>query len=567
MATNEAIVLRTNFESWQRRADGLDADIDPWLYYCLEQHLKSYAIDDDDLEAGITDSGHDGGIDGYYFLVNNRQVVDADSDLDPKMVSSIHLLFFQVKHSGGMRPTEIEKWLETVDDFFDLSKDPSALEHRYNFKIRTAMRVWREQFLKFSVHFPSVSVSFFYITGDDAAPDGLALDACNRVKLRVERAIKSTCKVNCVGAKQLWEQVQKRPLSHRVVRWAENPMQTKEGYVGLVRLHDFREFLIEDEDPNVLAERIFESNVRGFVVDSTINEEMMNSLRNPDGEPNFWLLNNGVTVIAAKTLPSHLMVTVSDPQIVNGLQTSRVIFDTIKPGTKDDRTVLVRVIETTDQRTQDRIIKATNSQNKMQAASLRMTDQIHRDIEQHFRGEELFYDRRKGFYKDQGQPIKRIVSVNAVAQAIISIILQRPDDARARPGDYFKEENRYRSIFATQKVPLPTYLACVRIVRHVASYMSKRTALDKRDSNNLLYYVVAMAVREYTGLKMPVASRLPRPDQLKDDLLLSTLRNVQRFYFKLLKAADSDLVARGPVLLKRLDAQWDRKKRNAKKAG
>jgi len=434
MATNDVIVLKAIFDSWKRRADGLDPDIDAWLYYCLEQHLKSYAIDDDDLEAGITEGGGDGGVDGYYFLVNNRQVVDADTELDPKIVSSIHLLFFQVKHSGGMKPTEIEKWLQTVDDFFDLSKDPNSFGERYNTRIKTAMRVWRDQYLKLSVHFPTVAVDFYYITGDDAAPDTYALDACGRVKDRVQKALKSVCNVHCVGAKQLWEQVQKRPLSSRIINWAESPMQTKEGTVGLVKLHDYRKFLIEGDDPRVLAERIFESNVRGFVLDSSINDEMAHSLRNSEDDPNFWLLNNGVTIIASKANPAHLMVTVSDPQIVNGLQTSRVIFDTLEPGGRDDRTVLVRVIETSDQRTQDRIIKATNSQNKMQPASLRMTDQIHRDIEQVFKSEGLFYDRRKGFYKDQGQPIKTIVSVNSVAQGIISIILQRPDDARARPG-------------------------------------------------------------------------------------------------------------------------------------
>jgi hypothetical protein len=56
MPTNEAIVLGTNFEDWKRRIDGLEEnDIDPWLYYCLEQYLKQYAIDDEDLEA-VTDA-------------------------------------------------------------------------------------------------------------------------------------------------------------------------------------------------------------------------------------------------------------------------------------------------------------------------------------------------------------------------------------------------------------------------------------------------------------------------------------------------------------------------------
>ena len=194
--------------------------------------------------------------------------------------------------------------------------------------------------------------------------------------------------------------------------------------------------------PGVLAERIFESNVRGYQPDSSVNDDIKSSLSATSG-PNFWLLNNGVTIIAPKAVPAdYLHLTIEDPQIVNGLQTSRVIFAYFNSGhgAGDKRTVLVRVIPTTVQATQDQIIKATNSQNKMQSASLRMTDQIHRDIEELFKKYDLFYDRRKGFYRDQGKAVRKIISANSVAQAVISILLQRPDDARARPGDYFKED-------------------------------------------------------------------------------------------------------------------------------
>ena len=84
-------------------------------------------------------------------------------------------------------------------------------------------------------------------------------------------------------------------------------MSTRDGYVGLIKLPDFRKFL--EDEPNVLAERIFESNVRGFAQDLTVNDAIATSLKNPKGEPNFWLLNNGVTIIAAKTAPAHLDVT------------------------------------------------------------------------------------------------------------------------------------------------------------------------------------------------------------------------------------------------------------------
>jgi hypothetical protein len=471
-------------------------------------------------------------------------------------------MFFQVKTSGGMKPTEIEKWLPMVDDFFDLSRDPTDFGTRYNKEVKAAMRVWRNQYLKMSVHFPKVEVDFYYITGDDAVPDAYAQDSCKRVKEKVEKAVKAECVVQCIGAKELWEQVQKRPPRSRPLKWAEQPMSTKDGYVGLVRLPDFRNFL--EEESGVLAERIFESNVRGYVLDSDVNEDIAKSLREPTGEPNFWLLNNGVTMIAAKAAPAHLMLTIDDPQIVNGLQTSRTIFDTLKKDSQDDRTVLVRVIETTDQRTQDRIIKATNSQNKMQAASLRMTDQIHRDIEEAFKEGGLFYDRRKGFYKDQGKPIKKIVSATAVAQAVVSIMLQRPDDARARPGDYFKEENRYRSIFATQKIPVQAYLSCVRIVRDVEAYLLSHN-VDRSDIKNLVFYVAAGACRRAAGMKIPIASKLPKPSQMTEELLGPVLSDIWKFYLKLSNTADGDAIARGPQLLQRINKQWDRRHRNGKK--
>src|SRR6266487_5991896 len=43
-----------------------------------------------------------------------------------------------------------------------------------------------------------------------------------------------------------------------------------EGFVGLVKLKDFYSFL--EDQPGEIAERIFESNVRGYQQDSKINE-------------------------------------------------------------------------------------------------------------------------------------------------------------------------------------------------------------------------------------------------------------------------------------------------------
>ncbi len=341
-------------------------------------------------------------------------------------------------------------------------------------------------------------------------------------------------------------------------------MSTNEGFVGLAKLKDFCTFL--EDQPGELAERIFESNVRGYQQDFTVNEGIAKTLGNAEEGPNFWLLNNGVTIIASKAAPAgHLHLSIEDPQIVNGLQTSREIFSYFAKNTEatDSRTVLVRVIQISDQATQDRIIRATNSQNKMLPASLRMTDQIHRDIEELLRKVDLFYDRRKGFYRDQGKPIKKIVSVNAVTQAVVSILLQRPDDARARPGDYFKDDAKYEFVFDNPKIPSPAYLACVQMMRKVESFLAERK-IENSDEKNVKFYVAALLARELTGMDQPVFAKLPPVTKIQDALISQCYQRIQKMYAELSKTADKDSVARGPSLLKKMHAQWRRRQSGSK---
>jgi hypothetical protein len=223
----------------------------------------------------------------------------------------------------------------------------------------------------------------------------------------------------------------------------------------------------------------------------------------------------------------------------------------------------VRVLVTDDLATQDKIIRATNSQNKMQPASLRMTDQIHRDIEEFFKKVDLFYDRRRGHYRDQGRPIRKVISVNTVVQSVISILLQRPDDARARPGDYFKDDNRYALVFDNPKIPVSAYLTCVQIVQRVEQFMSQQGVASSA-KKNLKFYVAAMVAREVSGLALPVFSQLPSVSKIDDALIEKWFTRVGKVYVALSKKADGDSVARGPNMLKRLDILWKKQHQKGK---
>jgi hypothetical protein len=136
------------------------------------------------------------------------------------------------------------------------------------------------------------------------------------------------CVFRFVNAPQLWTQVQVRPRKNKALQWAAQPLETPEGIVGLVKLNDYYDFLKNEH--NDLEEKIFESNVRGFWQNTYVNAGIKKTLENP-GAADFWLLNNGITILAGKSSPGGFnRLIIDDPQIVNGLQTLARFTTTIQ---------------------------------------------------------------------------------------------------------------------------------------------------------------------------------------------------------------------------------------------
>jgi hypothetical protein len=241
------------------------------------------------------------------------------------------------------------------------------------------------------------------------------------------------------------------------------------------------------------------------------------------------------------------------PQIVNGLQTSRSIFDYFadSPHEGDKRMIVVRVIVTPVDKPDlsDAVIRATNSQNKMAPSSLRATDSIHRQIEQLFKQYDLYYDRRKGSHKDDGLPVTKIVSINQVLQAMLATVLARPDEARARPGDYITQDEKYESIFKPDLYPLAVYLKATEIMRRVNRRVAEYV-IDRGTRRNLVFYVATFAVWDATETATPTADDVIKAgDIVTVQRIDAAIKKVQTLYDKL---GGDDNVAKGPNLLKRL---------------
>jgi hypothetical protein len=204
-----------------------------------------------------------------------------------------------------------------------------------------------------------------------------------------------------------------------------------------------------------------------------------------------------------------------------------------------DRAVLVRILVTDDASTRDRVIRATNRQTSVPAASLRATDEIQRDIETFFLHHGWFYDRRKNYYRNNGKSVERIVSILLLAQAVMAMGLSRPDNSRARPSSLLKRDDDYRKIFS-RDIPLDVYLWMAQSQKAVDSFLlSEAAGTTPQERTNLRFH-----------LSMIAAARLFE-DQVHNPLQLQTIAAAGT------PIADADLQACLAVLKESLSARVD----------
>jgi hypothetical protein len=133
---------------------------------------------------------------------------------------------------------------------------------------------------------------------------------------------------------------------------------------------DLCRLLDKEKEINKRIDSVFSDNIRGFLDYNRTNKKIRETLLSDYAEY-FPFLNNGITVIAEQVkIPKEMQaglypVETKNPMIVNGLQTTHVIYETYlkNPSLLEGVYVLVRLYETADPELVTRITDATNTQS------------------------------------------------------------------------------------------------------------------------------------------------------------------------------------------------------------
>ncbi|TNJ37484.1 AIPR family protein [Chlorobaculum thiosulfatiphilum] len=547
MTTNDLVLLNQLLDQRMLEiGEGLD-ESEYFEIFSAEQALKDDDLSYDEIVSGIVDGGGDGGVDSAYFFINDS-LYNEDIDISSlKRNTTLRLVLIQSKTTTGFSEESMNKLIASAKDLFDLNKEISELTSIYNRNLLQAVDHFRSVYLTLVSKFPTISFEYFSATKATSVHPNVERKVTD-LKGTIERLFNPVFfKFLFLNTSALLASARRAPARTTTLRLAETPISTgQEGFACLVALKDFLPF-ITDEDGHIRA-HLFEGNVRDYQGQTEVNKEIRNSLEMAGAE-DFWWLNNGVSIICTNASLSGKTLTIEDAEIVNGLQTSREIYHTLhgKDLSSETRHIMLRVLKPQTEESRDRIIKATNSQTPIPAASLRATDKIHRDIEEYLYSKGYFYDRRKNYYKNIGKPIKKIVSIPFVAQAVMACALSDPANARARPSSLIKNNDTYIKVFSPS-YPLDIFWKCPVIVQAVETELKRSETPEHRThSNNLRFYVATLWTLRACGVPKPTIEQVAAVDltQLSSTSIMNAVTDTFTAYREL---GATDQVAKGTAL-------------------
>ena len=492
--TNSQILIKECVAQSFRDSDEYDDEASFFEYFSSSQILKDYDLSDDEIENGIVGSSGDGGCDSIYIFLNKNLVLpDQIDSIIPSKESKVEMVIIQSKRETSFKESAIQKWKDVSNNLLSLSNSLSDFTTRYNDDVRESFGFFRDLYTKLLRSRVKLEFKYIYVSyAEELHPN---------VKQQAEELKGLVCKlfpnakvnIEFVGAAELYdkyntpaETIVNLPLAEVPIALGKN-----KNYVGLVSLKDYYRFIVSED--KILRRKFFEANVRDYQGRNNVNSSIRETLETGQSE-DFWWLNNGITILTSEAmLVNNRELQLTNPEIVNGLQTSNEIYLYFKNNLNlldsETRNVLVRIIVPDSEESRDNIIFATNNQTNIPKASLRVTDPIHLQIELYLKGRGLFYDRRKNYYKNQGKKPSEIIGVSFLGQCLITLFLKKPDYARARPSTILTDDDSYNKLYIENQ-DLDVFYRCAVLGKKVQKNLKRTIQYTSAEKSDILFYLL-----------------------------------------------------------------------------
>jgi hypothetical protein len=460
-----------------------------------KKYPKEFNIDD------ISPGGSgDIGFDGFVFLVNGNIIKDSEEIeylLRNNDSLDVNIIIIQTKNSRKFKADQVGTLIFGVKNFFN--KDAIIQE---NNDIQLLRQIKNKIFSNVIALNSAPSLEIYFVTkGKWENPK----DIQGRVDLELveikEKRLFSQINFDFYDAEKLKDSYRelKRKMTKELSYYKCIPLPgingIRQSFIGIVHVKDYMN-LITDSDGN-LVKSLFYDNVRDFQGNNKVNSEIAYTLQSSELQTCLCVLNNGITIVAKKIETIGEKMKIIDFQIVNGCQTSHVIYNN-KAIISAETSIIVKIIETTDIDVSNNIIMANNKQTEVKSEAFESIYPFHKDLEEFYKSiakkieHPIYYERRSKQYDGvPGIPKNQVVTLSAQIRAYASTFLAQPHSTHR----YFAEllDSNRRSMFV-QGQNLEYYYFSALLLNRTEFFLHKNANNEilKKFKYQIIYLIYIM---------------------------------------------------------------------------
>lgn len=440
------------------------------------EHFVNYCIacrehpENTDFESMRVAGSGDMAIDGIAILVNEH-LVSSNEDVNFFLRTlrrlDVRFLFVQSKTSEQFSVADIGSFLYGVQTFF--KKEPIG---PMNAQLREVHEL-KEYIYSKTVDMEQAPVcELFYATcgkwtGDQALIERIKAGKADLESTGFFSEVQFT-PIDAEAIKTLYRELRRMVVreivfeKHTILPTIEN---VQEAYIGILPCTEYLK-LICDAEGN-LQRSLFYDNVRDFQGNNPVNMEVQTTLNQPDQRDKFVLLNNGITIVAQsinKVGPNFKLL---DFQIVNGCQTSHILYR--NRGVLSGAFLPVKIIVTGDADVTNAVTKGTNRQTEVKIEAFESLSPFQKELEEFYatfgknHEPKLFYERRSKQYETLPVNRQHVVTLAAQVNCFVAMFLNEPHSTHRYYGELL-DANRSR-MFLSNHSAFPYYLSGYALVQ------------------------------------------------------------------------------------------------------
>lgn len=520
-----------------------------FVNYCVVSRQYPREFDFEILSVGGSD---DIGIDGAAFIVNGN-IIRNPEEIDYLRTKNGYLeasfSFIQSKSSVHFKGDQVGTLIFGIKSFFD---DIPAIPE--NDEIKNLRTIKNEIYKNtISLEEPPTLDIFFVTTGEWKEPAQITGRVSRELIELKDKQLFSNIIFHFYDAEKLKQSY--REINRKIIKEINFINRValpdiggvRQAFVGSISTIEFVK-LITDSDCK-LQKNLFEDNVRDFQGNNKVNKEIDSTLKNIESQTALSIFNNGITIVAKKVEPIGNKIKLTDFQIVNGCQTSHVLFEN-KNILIDTTHIVIKIIETTDYDLSTKIIRAANRQTEVTDEAFESLSTFHKNLEEFYKAQTkkisspIYYERRSKQY-DGVSNLKptSIISLSAQIKSYVSTHLAQPQSTHRYYGELL-ESNRSRMFNENDKLEL-YYIAALLLNKVDASF--RRGSINpkyKIFKNHIIYmayqYFIVLMSSDKKITYEDIINNIA--DNNKSDLLFKTAITSISKHIKTQNLSDFDAV-------------------------